>query len=568
MKKLTALWERYQYVCYGGLLLLCVAGIVAAGAKYEVVPRLLQEGCHGVLAYYIALTVGLFLLAMGLAVFFWWPLQKTKTDGASASKLCRRWLSLRERVSNPVIQAVVLTVVLGLFYMIVFPPMSSPDESAHFAQSYVYSNVLMGLEEWNETVEGELFPGMRHCDAEGILYTRPGLDDVNRLAHELFWAPGCQEMVSQQRVEALGGVVWSYLPQTLGITLGRLLGLGALPIQYLARLLNFALYVVLFYWAMKLLPFGKEALMVIGLFPMTLHLAASMNYDACVLGLSFLFVAKVLQLAYQKEHVSAKDMVVLTVVMTLLAPIKVIYAFMALLCFLIPAEKFGSKKRYVRCALGMAAVVALVFLLVNIPRLLPYLQETNLDLDYGTEVVQCYTLKELVTSPILVLTLTFNTLRHYGSEHLVRMVGERLGWLEIQIPMLAIMGFFVCLLYASVMTQSEKNRVSSCYIQGRNRMWSILVIIGVIFLAIFSMMTAWTPAGSTYVEGVQGRYYLPILPLAVLLVRSPGMTRRDGNGFTLSFAIFLLHIWTLTAAFGYIVSRLGYDVLNGLQIRY
>ncbi len=563
MKKISALWERFRYVCTALVPLLLVAGVVMTGARYQVIPRLLQEGCHRVLAVYIVLVGLVFLLSLGLAIFFWWPLGAEEAKGLQA-----RWVRARMWFSQPTTQAVCLTITLGMIYMFVFPPMSSPDESAHFAQSYAYSNVIMGLGQWNETVNGEAYPGMRACDAEGLLYTRPGLDDWNRLTDSSVWVVGCKEMVSQRRVEALGGVFWSYLPQTLGITLGRILGLGAMPVQYLARMMNFLVYVFLFYAALKLLPFGKEVLGVIGCFPMTLHLVASMNYDACVLGLSFLFVAKVLQLAYEKERVTPKDMILLTLVMTALAPIKVIYALMALLCFMIPAEKFGSRKRYLCYALGMAGVVALVFLLVNIPRLIPYLQETNLDLDYGTEVTQCYTLKELLTSPILVLSLTFHTLRHYGSEHLVRMVGERLGWLEIPIPMGVIFGFFICLLYVSVMTEAEKAKPYPCAISGKNRAWSILVIGGVIFLAIFSMMAAWTPAGSIFVEGVQGRYYLPILPLAVLLVRSPNMVRRDGDGFVLSYGMVLLHIWAITEAFAYMIARLGYDVLNGVQVWY
>ena len=38
------------------------------------------------------------------------------------------------------------------------------------------------------------------------------------------------------------------------------------------------------------------------------------------------------------------------------------------------------------------------------------------------------------------------------------------------------------------------------------------------------MLMSWTPLGSPVVEGVQGRYFLPILPLGLLALRSRSVT--------------------------------------------
>ena len=52
----------------------------------------------------------------------------------------------------------------------------------------------------------------------------------------------------------------AYLPQALGITLARLLGLGGLGLLYMGRLFNLLFLAGMGYLAMRRMPFGKEVL--------------------------------------------------------------------------------------------------------------------------------------------------------------------------------------------------------------------------------------------------------------------------------------------------------------------
>lgn len=458
-----------------------------------------------------------------------------------------------------------LALVWGLLYMIVFPPLSSPDENSHYAQAYYNANIVLSSSENVSRSDGD-YPGMRLTDLEVTkYYTRPGVEEYQKLfSGSALFVSGDQQNVFgiSDRAEALGGVFWAYLPQTVAIIIGRLIHLGGLWTFYLARLFNFATYLTLLWFALKWIPFGKNTLGVIALLPMTLNLVASLSYDAVILGLAFFFTAKVLQLAYQAERVTRCDMAILTASMALLAPIKVIYVLMAFLCFLIPQQKFKSPKSFKLSAFVMAGVVALIFLLVNIPRLLPYLNESNLTLEYAGGV-ECYTLAELIKNPIRTVYILFNTIRVYGGEHFTRMFGEWLGWLEIRIPLLAIIPCILMLALTTAVTPYEPN----VRIEKKNRVIGILVITGVILLAIFSMLAAWTPAGSSVAEGVQGRYYLPILPLAVLCARNRFLEIRKDPRDGICLALCMVHILTLTTVIETIVVRLGYHVVNGVMVR-
>ena len=50
--------------------------------------------------------------------------------------------------------------------------------------------------------------------------------------------------------------------------------------------------------------------------------------------------------------------------------------------------------------------------------------------------------------------------------------------------------------------------------------WITLVTIAVIGLIFTSLYVQWTTVGKESISGVQGRYFLPILPLVMLLIGS------------------------------------------------
>lgn len=531
--------------------------LVACGMKNSV---LTLNDMTKIKAFYVLIV----LLGVAVTGVLAWKIFRPDTVTATAADASKKEKKAEKRDITAK-RFWLLALCWGFLYMIVFPPLSSPDENNHYAQAYYNANIVLSSSENVSRPDGK-FPGMRLTDLEVTkYYTRPGVEEYQRLfsGSELFVSGDRQnEFGISDRAEALGGVFWAYLPQTVAIIIGRLIHLGGLWTFYLARIFNFATYMALLWFALKWIPFGKNTLGVIALLPMTLHLVASLSYDAVILGLAFFFTAKVLQLAYQADHVTRRDMAVLIASMALLAPIKVIYVLMAFLCFLIPQQKFKSSKSFKLSAAVMAGIVALIFLLVNIPRLLPYLNESNLTLEYAGGA-ECYTLAELIKSPVRTVYILFNTIRVYGGEHFTRMFGEWLGWLEIRIPLLAIIPCILMLALTTAVSPYEPN----VRIEKKNRVIGILVTAGVILLAIFSMLAAWTPTGSSVAEGVQGRYYLPILPIAVLCARNRFLEIRKDPRDGICLALCMVHILTLTTVIETIVVRLGYHVVNGVIVR-
>ena len=267
--------------------------------------------------------------------------------------------------------AFVCILFWGIIYSLVFIPFSAPDESAHFATAYQLSNQILGQEAVNE--EGLVL--VREEDAVLLSYT---LDDES---YEQVFGRFFERDHSEERIgyghRPMDVSRHAYLPQALGITAGRLFGLGQIAVIYLGRLFNLLFFAVCAALAVRLAPFGRMAFLGVCLFPMTLELVSSLSYDAMAIGLAMLFTAYVLHLAYEAEAVKKREIMILGLLLGFLAPCKMIYIPLAGLCFLIPRKKFGSGKSYGLAAAAVAFCMAAGVVWINLDKILVYFGGTE-----------------------------------------------------------------------------------------------------------------------------------------------------------------------------------------------
>jgi TRAP-type C4-dicarboxylate transport system permease small subunit len=66
------------------------------------------------------------------------------------------------------------------------------------------------------------------------------------------------------------------------------------------------------------------------------------------------------------------------------------------------------------------------------------------------------------------------------------------------------------------------------YLPKKHKLLSWFICLLVLVLTMLIMLLSWTPLSSQVVEGVQGRYFLPILPLALMTL--PNGYVRVGGG--------------------------------------
>ena len=438
--------------------------------------------------------------------------------------------------------------VLGIFYIFLLPPFSAPDEPMHFATSYKYSSDLLGKESLD--ADGKIC--MRDADAEFFsdLDLYPNADSYKNTAKNLLKSD--KSSTTQSVTEKVVPVsIISYIPQIIGITIARLFGMGTMGLVYMGRLFNLLVFAVLTYCGIKKMPFGKMILFGVAMLPMSLELAGSYSYDALINGLAFFFIGYVMSLIYQAEKIRKRDAAVLAITMFFLAPLKMVYMFLGLLCLLIPQEKYEKRRYFWGCAAMVMLVAFVSMLIANLGNLQGVAQAGS----EGSGIIEWaqepgYTLGYMLKHPLSLILMYMDTFVEKMDFYFVSMLGGMLGWLEINVPTYLVVGFSVILLLASVPVAGEVRTFKWWH-----RVFFVGIFAAAFGLVLLSMLTGWTPSSYRVIEGVQGRYFLPVLPMLLLLIRCKNIEfKKNINGY-LAYGICILEILTMIYTFRIIITR-------------
>lgn len=434
-----------------------------------------------------------------------------------------------------------VSLVLGISHMFLMPAYSTPDERVHFATAYYYSNILMGEEPVDE--DGNVL--VRNEDLLlNVENIRPSLGTYGLIAENIFESCKDDTMVSYD-VEPGNAPFWSYLPQILGISVARLLGLGNIMLLVLSDILALLSYIVCVYFAIKMIPFGKITMFVVGMLPMGLETAASFSYDVLVNAISLLFIGYVFKLAYEKKGAKVKDWVRLALLMFFLAPIKVVYVLLAFLCLLIPGQQ--SRKKWVGpvVVIGVGGLSCLILRMANIVTL-----ATVSGAGSAGTAENTYTISYILSDPVHIVGVLYNTLCRMTDAILQPLFGQRLGYWDISIPHYIAFGFVLALLLSVIIREQEK-----LYIKSWQKVLMFFICVGIIGGITLSMMLDFTDVTDTVVRGIQGRYFIPFLPLALFLFRNDRIVTRIRLDGQLIMAVFMLNYFTLWRIFEDVVAR-------------
>ncbi len=487
------------------------------------------------------------------------------------------WLVFCRRAKTETVFAVI-ALGIGFVFCLFTPQLAAPDEYVHYTTSYYYASGLLGKDRLDEN--GKLF--VRACDAPdsaGLFVQSHAYDPFayTELAEGLgknTESSECTVPVNARLATSVFPLV--YAPQTAGITLARFLGLGYGWTLILGRLMNLLVYVALGWTAIRLIPFGKSALLAVSVFPMSLQLAGSLSYDALVNGLCFIFIALCMKYTYADEAVGWKKMLWLGALGAALAPGKAVYLVLVMLCFLIPDNKYKSRlhARGSKLAVFGASFVAWfaynaagamsVFRanpIVEAPIVQDAAQTAELVQTAATVVSEIapngdsrlfFTVGYIFSHLEQTAALVLNTIQQNMPLYLQGLIGGRLGEqivTKVEINWILIIAILLCTLLCA--TRREDDAV---YLKGGRRVWSLLIFLGVSALIVFACVT-WTPANYTTIFGIQGRYFLPVLPLVLLSLRNNIFVLKKDIRRQLWFALGCLDILVLYDAFAIICTR-------------
>lgn len=439
---------------------------------------------------------------------------------------------------------VIAAALFGMLYLYVLPPLSAPDEVRHYISAYRLSNLMLGKpaagedgkviireEDWFLEDPGRTYRAYRTAAGE-LATDEAGAEDAAVLGQELteetyrrIHEKGFRGYEETRPENGSGTVLSNHLPvvttpcayvmPALGISLARLLGLNSLSLAVLGRLMNLVLFITGTYLAMKRLPFGKEVLFGTALLPMTLHLSASFSYDGFIMAGIFYFSACCLDLAYRAGRVRKRDVLQLALVMAAVGPCKMVYAVFMGLCLLIPVRKFGGWKRWGISAVCVSGAWAAAMILVNGQTVTAYATETQNYISWAGEAG--YSLEMLIRRPVETLQMFYRTVLWQTEYYHLTMIGAYLGNVD---PVLDVPYPVVLLFTAGLLGLAFRKPGETPVLTKRPRVWIWVLCLGCTAALMFSMLLAWTPLSSKIICGVQGRYFLPFLPVLLMACKN------------------------------------------------
>lgn len=213
---------------------------------------------------------------------------------------------------------------------------------------------------------------------------------------------------------------------------------------------------------------------------------------------------------------------------TAIAPCKVIYATIPLLALAIPTNRFSSKKNSLSFKITLVVCIFLSIVVVRLGSIESPVAVSDLDMR-GTESGHFYNVSFAFENPFAFLALIARTLDAMFDFYLQSLAGGSLGWFQAN---LILPSFY---LIPVLLLAEQRPDVSAPSIPR----WMLLAAAFVsISGSVASMWIGWTFDTEGVIQGVQGRYFLPVLSLILLALKTRLIdVNRDLKTFTIGFLV-------------------------------
>ena len=402
----------------------------------------------------------------------------------------------------------IISGIFGMAFLILTPPFGAGDETARFERVYeVATGQWLGAEgvpkgflefrdrSFDKVVDGEAF------SAEEIL----ALSEIDMEAETIEPYPN----PLRKALRMNSPVILMHMAPIMSI--GLKLGWSPFLIFYLCRLSSLVVGLVLMREALRILPFQKHTAMLIALLPTCVFFYGAVSVESAVIGLAFLYFAMVAAHAQEgAETLTRGQMGRLMLTGFLLGQFKAAYFLLPLIAILIPGSKFPTK----RARFVTLAVAFIPAFLVNVAWSFIVKEYMMKDFDFSTAdsgYIQSSeqfagVMANLFGFALLLLKNFFSF--EFLSYAWQSMIGL-LGWTNIPLNP-AVYGILGATLFLSWFS-GEKPGAAMTSVKALS--FKAIIFGATIAISLTLLYLQWTAVGATKIEGFQGRYFYPILPL-------------------------------------------------------
>ncbi len=434
----------------------------------------------------------------------------------------------------------------GLISLFLMPVLTIPDEGAHFWMSY-------GMFSKNQQIPRDLMISAEDSAGyikDGTYIEKIFKDKVNlegdgfqfRITKEI----KLNSLNEDRPVSSLDISRW---PQAIGIAIGRAIHPSIGVMATLGRLLNFAVFFAALYLIIKHVKYGKLAFTFLALFPMIVHQAASLSYDAVNIVVIFAWVAYMINLFTQKTPITRSQIIKLPLLAAALIVTKPSNVLLLALLPFLPKSLYSNSRIFTKVHKKITSFkVSKRFLKLSLWSLSAIGLGAILFL--GDAYLAKYGISSMQFIEVLFNTFFRTELNTQLDPIVTSGIVGHFGWLWYKLPewlVIIHLGIFGLILLGE--------RVPKVSL--RLAIVSASLFLVSVFAITLGMYTMWTLrpniAGidATFIQGMQGRYFTPLLVLLIPVFAyiqqyiSVKIKPRLLSIVTVSMAVFSLTVYLL-----------------------
>ena len=424
---------------------------------------------------------------------------------------------------NPARLFTIVSLGFGLALIALTPPFCTPDEPAHLYRAWSTSKgtfVIRGGAAVPRTLVESARTMLRMTrGAETAPVTWRALRALARTPLRADDAVFIATVPDAAR-EPLAYTAPNYTPigyvaTAPAVALGALAGLAPILLVYAARVANLLVATAIIGWAISIAPFGRWTLTLIALTPMAVFMRGALSIDALTMAFAIALFVAILR---------AKPGAVI-VMSFLLCAIKPGYALMPLLALAVP--KLRARRG--------AMIAMFVAIIAGIAMTIAFARDASVTTDASSRGIG------VLHQPVGYATALAGEARRDAKLLVVELVAD-FGWLDAPAPF-AFALLWLCGVIAMALIDGR------WLLSARARVWSLLLFAAQV-AALFTLIHLSTP-GDRFLTGLQGRYFLPTLPLAFLPLAATASieaVKKRGAVFLIAIAI-VQSLWVVTTRY-------------------
>jgi uncharacterized membrane protein len=427
----------------------------------------------------------------------------------------------------------------GSLYIAFTPPFEVPDSPNHLYRAYQFSQGIIRPITQNNTVGGFVPKSFDSVQQKMLKYR---FNPYAKISKDDYKELSAIKLNKEEKVfvhfpnTALYSPI-SYFPQTIAVFIGVKLSINPINIIYLTRFFSLFFWLLILYTSLRFLPIQKMLFGVLILLPTSLFINSSISADMMTNGLSFLYLAIVMNIILTDRKFDAKLRILLLLLIVSIGLSKLVYIPIVLLTLLIPFAKFKSKKYFylyfsLSCLLGGSS--SLVWKKYIDSVYTPYFSYNE---DFRDNVTLGYK-ADMNKQMEFIKNNKLKSIEVFGESYAREFTSNFssyiniFGWNRFELST-----WFTILAYLLIFFFAFTHSSDVYFLSVKQKLLLAVIIITSTLLIMLSQYLTWNQVGSEKLYPLMGRYFTPVYPMFFLLFTNNKIKIKKRNGLV----VFLIY---------------------------